>query len=108
MRELSTRIDVTRKQVAGHREQADEQRRRRERPDPGTTVAQAMSQFDELDIEREVAEKIYSTAASAVEAARMNAENRRCTSRPSFIRRRRRSHSTLVAGCSPCWWLGEP
>ena len=75
MRELNTRIDVTRRQLRDIESKltsgpavAGETRDK--------TVAEAMTEFDELDLERKVAEKIYATAASALEAARMNAENR--------------------------------
>ena len=74
MRELATRIDVTRKQLRDIESKlttgaqaADGSHEK--------TVAEAMTKFDELDMERKVAEKIYATAASALEAARMNAEN---------------------------------
>ncbi len=75
MRELSTRIDVTRKQLQDIESKLTTAAGG-DKPGVGqTTVAQAMTRFDELDMERKVAEKIYATAASALEAARMNAEN---------------------------------
>ena len=73
MRELSTRIDVTRKQLQDIESKLTTSAGAK--VPTGQTVAQAMSRFDELDMERKVAEKIYATASSALEAARMNAEN---------------------------------
>lgn len=73
MRELSSRIEVTRKQLAeieskltstGGADRAD------------ATVAQAMTKFGELDLERKVAEHLYAGAAASLEIARVNAENK--------------------------------
>jgi capsular polysaccharide transport system permease protein len=74
MKELSTRIEITRRQIV---EIEAKLTTSSEAPDTGeTTVANAMSKFGELDLERTVAEKLYSTAAAALEAVRVNAENR--------------------------------
>ena len=74
MKELSTRIDITRRQVAeieGKLTMATGTSATGE-----TTVATAMTKFGELDLERTVAEKLYATAAAALEAVRVNAESR--------------------------------
>jgi capsular polysaccharide transport system permease protein len=74
MKELSTRIEITRRQIV---EIEAKLTASSEAPNTGeTTVANAMSKFGELDLERTVAEKLYSTAAAALEAVRVNAENR--------------------------------
>jgi capsular polysaccharide transport system permease protein len=41
------------------------------------TVSRAMLRFDELELERQVAEKQYTTALSGLERARINAENQK-------------------------------
>lgn len=44
---------------------------------PGTTVSQALVEFDKLTLEQQIAEKQYIAAASALEQARVTAERKR-------------------------------
>jgi capsular polysaccharide transport system permease protein len=42
----------------------------------GATLAKSMTQFDELDLERKIAQNLYAGAASSLEIARLVAENK--------------------------------
>ncbi len=73
MRELATRIEVTRKQIAN----IESKLTSKSAVDDGdATIAMAMTKFGELDLERQVAERLYAGAAASLEAARINAENK--------------------------------
>jgi capsular polysaccharide transport system permease protein len=76
MVQLNSRIEVTKKQLA------DIEARLTSNADdvptlPGdATIAQAMTKFGALDLERKVAEEVYASAATSLEMARVNAENK--------------------------------
>ena len=73
MRELKSRIDVTSQQVA-ELEAKLTSTQSRSASDP--TIATAMSQFSELTLEQEIAERLYAGAAASLEIARANAERK--------------------------------
>jgi len=73
MRELSSRIEVTKKQLA-EIEAKLTSTGSVDSSDP--TLSQSMTKFGELDVERTVAEQLYAGAAASLEGARINAENK--------------------------------
>jgi capsular polysaccharide transport system permease protein len=79
LRELKVRMDVTQKQIADLEAQLTTASTSSSEPQPTfavETVASAMTKFGELDVERRVSEHLYATAASALEQARIAAENK--------------------------------
>ena len=73
MRTLKSRIDVTQAQIA---EIESKLTSTRSRPGDDPTIAGAMTTFGELDLERQIAERLYAGAAASLELARMNAERK--------------------------------
>ena len=73
MRELSSRIEVTKKQLA-EMESKLTSLASADASDP--TIAKSMTKFGELDLERQVAERLYASAAASLELARVNAESK--------------------------------
>jgi capsular polysaccharide transport system permease protein len=83
MRDMKVRIDVMRQQIADLQGQLTTSPQSAVDPGllsadklDGGTVAEAMTKFGELDVERKVAEHLYTTAATALEHARIAAENK--------------------------------
>ncbi len=76
MRELQTRIDVTRDQIAEiEKKLTSAPASTGSANESGApTIAQAMTQFGELDLERKVSERLFETSMATLERARMNAE----------------------------------
>jgi len=73
MRELNTHIEVTKAQIA----QIESKLTSKGAGDPNDpTIATAMTKFGELDLERQVAERLYAGSAAALEIARVNSESR--------------------------------
>lgn len=73
MRELKSRIDVTQAQIG---ELESKLTSTRSRPGDDPTIAGAMTKFGELDLERQIAERLYAGAAASLELARINAERK--------------------------------
>jgi capsular polysaccharide transport system permease protein len=73
MRELKSRIDVTQAQIA---ELESKLTSPPSRPGDDPTIAGAMTKFGELDLERQIAERLYAGAAASLELARTNAERK--------------------------------
>lgn len=73
MRALKSRIDVTQAQIAEIESQLTSTR---SRPSNDPTIASAMTTFGELDLERQIAERLYAGAAASLELARANAERK--------------------------------
>jgi capsular polysaccharide transport system permease protein len=73
MRELKSRIDVTQAQIA---EIESKLTSSQSRPGADPTIAGAMTTFGELDLERQIAERLYAGAAASLELARINAERK--------------------------------
>jgi capsular polysaccharide transport system permease protein len=73
MRELKSRIDVTQAQIA---EIESKLTSTQSRPGADPTIAGAMTTFGELDLERQIAERLYAGAAASLELARINAERK--------------------------------
>ncbi|MDE3177496.1 MAG: hypothetical protein KGM15_15455 [Pseudomonadota bacterium] len=83
MRELKSRIDVTREQIAkleAEMTTAPKAASVAEAADPdkpgGATIAAAMATFGALEAEQKADEQLYANAASALEHARIAAENK--------------------------------
>jgi len=74
MKELSARIDITQKQIAEIESKLTSSSATGS--GDGPTLANAMTKFGELDLERMVAEKQYAAAAATLEAARINSEDK--------------------------------
>lgn len=72
MRELSSRIEVTKKQLAEIESKLTTLTS--DAADP--SIAKSMTKFGELDLERQVAERLYAGAAASLEIARLNAESK--------------------------------
>jgi capsular polysaccharide transport system permease protein len=73
MRELKSRIDVTQTQIA---EIEAKLTSTQSPPGADPTIASAMTTFGELELEGEIAERLYAGAATSLELARMNAERK--------------------------------
>ena len=73
MAALKSRIDVTREQISGLEAKLTSSRAHAG-GDP--TLSAAMTTFGELDLERQIAERLYAGAAASLELARMNAERK--------------------------------
>ena len=73
MAALRSRIEVTQKQIA-ELEAKLTSTRGASGADP--TLSAAMTRFGELDLEREIADRIYAGATASLELARMNAERK--------------------------------
>ena len=73
MQELNSRIEVTREQIADLESKLTSTR---ERSGADPTIAAAMTQFGELDLEQQIAERLYAGAAASLELARLNAERK--------------------------------
>jgi len=73
MRELKSRIDVTQAQIA---EIDSKLTSTQSRPGADATIAGAMTTFGELDLERQIAERLYAGAAASLELVRINAERK--------------------------------
>jgi capsular polysaccharide transport system permease protein len=73
MRELKSRIDVTQAQIA---EIESKLTSTQTRTGADSTIAGAMTTFGELDLERQIAERLYAGAAASLELARVNAERK--------------------------------
>ena len=82
MREMKLRIDVMQQQIAGLESQLTSSTPGQSASDGSeprlgaTTVAEAMTKFGELDVERKVSERLYELAATALEHARIASENK--------------------------------
>jgi len=73
MRELNSHIQVTKAQIV----EIESKLTSRSVGDPNEpTISTAMTKFGELDLERQVAEKLYGGAAASLEMARVNSESR--------------------------------
>ena len=78
-REMKVRLDVLGRQIADLQSQLTTTSNASATIDGkpgGQTVSAAMTQFGELDVERKVAENLYTLAAAGVEHARLAAENK--------------------------------
>ncbi|NLH82932.1 MAG: lipopolysaccharide biosynthesis protein [Phyllobacteriaceae bacterium] len=71
MRAFRTRIETTRAQIAELEAQLTSTG-----SDQGRSLSQAMSRFSTLDLERQIAERLYTGAASALEVSRLVAERK--------------------------------
>lgn len=72
MRAFRTRIDATRAQIA----ELEAQLTTTGGGGEGRSVSQALNRFTTLDLERQIAERIYTGAASALEVARLVADRK--------------------------------
>jgi capsular polysaccharide transport system permease protein len=72
MRALKSRIATTQSQI----DEIEANLTRVRSGTEGQTLAQSMSAFAELDLERQIAERLYNGAAAALETARMTAEHK--------------------------------
>lgn len=73
MRVLKSRIDTTAGQI---KDMEDQLTRHRQVVDDKLTIAASMSQFAELDLERQVSERLYSGAVASLEVARLASEQK--------------------------------
>jgi capsular polysaccharide transport system permease protein len=73
MRALKSRIDVTQAQIAEIESQLTSTQAR---AGADSTIAGAMTTFGELDLERQIAERLYAGAAASLELARVAAERK--------------------------------
>ena len=73
MQALKSRIDVTQNQVA---EIEAKLTTTQLSPENQATIAGSMTKFGELDLERQVAERLYAGATTSLEVARLNAERK--------------------------------
>lgn len=71
---LKDRIDVTSRQIA---ELESKLTSTRDAVDNGLTISATMSRFAELDLEKQIAERLYAGAVASVELARIVADQRR-------------------------------
>lgn len=69
---MRTRVDVIGEQIAGLEQGVTSQN-----AGQGDTIAGKITRFDELELERQIAEKQYTLAAAALERARINAEGKK-------------------------------
>jgi capsular polysaccharide transport system permease protein len=76
MQQLKSRIEVTRNQLAEIESRLTSTRAGQPRVPADATIAEAMTKFGGLDLERKVAEDLYSSAAAALELAKVNAEDK--------------------------------
>jgi len=73
MRELKSRIDATQAQIAEIESKLTSERAS---TNDETTVSGAMTTFGELDLERQISERLYAGAAASLELARFAAERK--------------------------------
>jgi capsular polysaccharide transport system permease protein len=73
MKVLKNRIDTTAGQIA---DMEDQLTKRQQSIDNKLTVSASMSRFAELDLERQVAERLYSGAVASLEVARLASEQK--------------------------------
>jgi capsular polysaccharide transport system permease protein len=73
MRVLKSRIETTANQIT---DMEDQLTKRQQVVDDKLTIAASMSRFSELDLERQVAERLYSGAVASLEVARLASEQK--------------------------------